>query len=197
MKKIDTYITEKTILEREIPKLFLHNDDEKYIKDKFFEMLQKDKTIMVEFYLFADSYRRNSKPFKKFTRIHIQLMKEPIYEDIYDWFTNEAKDIEVNFQGVFEIYKKYINNRPPENQHTQNTPRSLEGINTIIVAYWVPGKYIEEKMGISHKTTYPYSLVKQNYIIKKALSNGFQVMLKGGTDNKLIIWIDNFSFKQR
>jgi hypothetical protein len=67
----------------------------------------------------------------------------------------------------------------------------------IIVAYWVPNKSIEEKIGIPHNTVELYSDERRNEIINKALENKLQVMLKAGIVNHLILYVDDGRFRQR
>jgi hypothetical protein len=69
-------------------------------------------------------------------------------------------------------------------------------IDRIIVAYWVPSKYMEEQIGIDHESVYDYSKKKRDEIIDLALEKDMQVMMIKRHE-VLIIYIDNGRFRQR
>jgi len=67
----------------------------------------------------------------------------------------------------------------------------------ITIAYWVPTISIQQTIGIPHNTVELYSEERRNEIINKVLENNLQVMLKPGTKDHLILYIDNSYFRQR
>lgn len=85
------------------------------------------------------------------------------------------------------------------NLYGKNNNKLLESkeekMKKITLAYFY-GNH-EDKIGIPHNTTFPYSKKKRNEIIDKVLDNNLNVMLKHGANDVLIIWVDNGRFNQR